>query len=109
MNNLRTNITTLAKQHGISIRKLEHTLNFSDKMISSWDTHEPKISNVVKVADFFAVSVDSLLGRKTLTDDQKTALCAKFDRLSAAQKADALRYMDFLLSQNPVKKEQEIG
>ena len=109
MNNLVRNISLLAKENKISIRKLEMTLGFSDKLISSWEDHAPRVDKLVQVADYFGVSVDFLLGRESHSNAEETALIAKFRRLTPSQKETILNNIDFLLSQNPVKKESSIS
>ena len=41
--------------------------------------------------------------------EDETALIAKYRRLTASQQETILNNIDFLLSQNPVKKEKEIS
>ena len=92
-----------------SVAQMEKDLDMAVHATQKWKTSMPSAKYLIKLADYFDCSVDYLLGRYSNMDDQKATLCAKFDRLSASQRSDALRYMDFLLSQNPVKKESEIG
>ena len=108
MNNLRTNILKLAKKEGISIRQLEMKLGLSDKIIASWETRSAKIDNVVKVADYFHVSIDSLIGREIPVADENAELLAKFGRLSTEQKLTILSNIDFLLSQKQAIKDKAI-
>lgn len=51
-----------------TIQSLEQKVGLSNGSISKWDKSSPKIENVQKVADYFGVSVDYLLGREQ-TDD----------------------------------------
>lgn len=67
---LTSRIRELAKKKGVSIRKLEMELGFADKTISAWDTHRPSVDRASAVADYFGVSVDWLLGRNELADDE---------------------------------------
>ena len=55
------NINRLCKEHGISIAKLERETGISNGTIARWGISSPVISNVKSVADYFDVSVDSLL------------------------------------------------
>ena len=96
----------MCKIHHISVRKLEQTIDVADKTVAHLDTNKPSLEKVVKFADYFGVSVDYLIGRAELTtNDQETALIAKFRLLTASQKENILNYIDFLLSQSPIKKE----
>ncbi len=56
------NIKFLCALKGTSIPKLEKELGFGRGAIYNWDTNSPSIDKVQKVADYFEVSVDDLLG-----------------------------------------------
>lgn len=56
-------IKLLAKERKISIRKLEEDLDYGNGTIRRWETNSPGIDKVEKVADYFDVSTDYLLGR----------------------------------------------
>lgn len=58
---LLANITQHCKEKGISIAKLERETGISNGTIGRWDTSSPKVENLKSVADFFGVSMDSLL------------------------------------------------
>lgn len=55
----------LRKEKNISQATLAKFLDVSDAVICYWETDrsEPTAPNLVKIADFFDVSVDYLLGR----------------------------------------------
>ena len=56
----------LRKEKGISQAKLAKDLQVSFSVVCYWETDrsEPTAPNLVKIADYFNVSVDYLLGRK---------------------------------------------
>ena len=56
----------LRKERNISQAKLAAALEVSYSVVCYWETDrsEPTAINLVKIADFFDVSVDYLLGRK---------------------------------------------
>lgn len=58
-------IQKLAKQRGIGLSKLALELGFSENLFYRWKSSEPKAVDLAKVADYFDVSVDYLLGRET--------------------------------------------
>ncbi len=58
------NIINLCKEHKITKTALEEACGFSQNSINKWKDSSPSIKNLVKVADYFGVSVDSLLGRE---------------------------------------------
>ncbi len=55
----------LRKERGISQATLAKALEVSYAVVCYWETDrsEPTAPNLVKIADFFEVSVDYLLGR----------------------------------------------
>lgn len=61
----------IRKEKGISQLKLALDLNMSQNTISRYETgeREPGINELIKLADYFDVSVDYLLGR---TENPKT-------------------------------------
>lgn len=59
-------IYELARQHKISLAELERSLQFSNGIISTWKSSNPSIDKISKVANYFDVSTDYLLGN---TDD----------------------------------------
>lgn len=60
----------LRKEKGISQLKLAMDLNMSQNTISRYETgdREPGISDLIKLAEYFDVSIDYLVGR---TDNPK--------------------------------------
>lgn len=73
-------IKELARQHGISIRKLSTDLGFGESTIYKWKGQDPKGKDLAKVAEYFGVTTDYLLGltgtpqftRRDELDVQKT-------------------------------------
>ncbi|MBF0746541.1 helix-turn-helix transcriptional regulator [Gemella sp. 19428wG2_WT2a] len=57
-------IRQLANQRKITISELERRINLSNGQIGKWSKQTPGIDKVQKVADYFGVSVDYLLGRE---------------------------------------------
>lgn len=60
----------LRNKKGLTQLRLATELNTTQNTISRYETgeHEPGIAELIKIADYFNVSVDYLLGR---TDDPK--------------------------------------
>lgn len=57
-------IKELCKRKGISITKLESELGFGNSSIKKWGRiSSPSVDKIIKVASYFDVSVDYLLGR----------------------------------------------
>lgn len=59
-------IKKLCTARKVTVAEVERKTGISNGQIRRWDTSSPKTENVQKVADYFNVSVDYLLGR---TDD----------------------------------------
>lgn len=59
------NLRELRQEKGYSQRKLGELIGVCNQTISFWETgsREPDLEMLVKIADFFEVSVDYLLGK----------------------------------------------
>lgn len=55
------NVVRLCMENGISIHKLEKTLGLGNGVIGKWKDSFPRADALKKVADFFGVTVDSIL------------------------------------------------
>lgn len=74
---LRDVIKDLAVKKKISVAELERTLGFGNGSISKWNKQSPSVDKLNKVADYFDVSIDYLLGRtntRSKKDNSKVAL-----------------------------------
>lgn len=56
-------IKSLCTEKKITVTELERKLNFANSSIRKWDTQSPSAERLNKVADYFDVSVDYLLGK----------------------------------------------
>lgn len=61
-------IKKLSDKRKISLQKVAEDNNFSSNLIYRWKKSNPKGKDLVKIADYFNVSTDYLLGR---TDNPK--------------------------------------
>jgi transcriptional regulator with XRE-family HTH domain len=55
------NILALCKERNITISKLEKEVGLGNGTIGRWERVSPTVENAKKVADFFGVTVDSLM------------------------------------------------
>ncbi len=55
------NVVSLCKKAGISIARLEAETGIGNGTIGRWNTSSPSVERLKKVADFFGVTVDSLI------------------------------------------------
>lgn len=60
---LTSRIKQLADEKNVTIAEIERKTGISNGQIRRWDSSSPKIENIQKVADFFDVSTDYLIGR----------------------------------------------
>lgn len=67
-------IKELCKKRGITVSELENRVGFGKNSIYKWKTQSPKIETLQKVAEYFQVSTDYLLGR---TDNPTAGLSKK--------------------------------
>ena len=68
-NLLKDNVFRLIEEKGLSVRKVERDLGFGYGTLQAWDKHMPSVDKVEKVAKYFGVTVDSLLGYTGNYDD----------------------------------------
>lgn len=64
------NIAGLCKERSISISKLEREVGIGNGTIGKWVNSSPTAENLKKVADYFGVTVDSLLTARKNTAQQ---------------------------------------
>lgn len=62
-------ILILCGKTGISIARLEREAGLGNGTIRRWKTANASIENVRRVAEYFGVSVDSLLSQENATTD----------------------------------------
>lgn len=72
--NMYERIEFLRKKEGISQGNLEKELGFSNGSISKWKASTPKPERLQKLADYFGVSVDFLIGK---TDEIECKECGQ--------------------------------
>jgi len=66
--NTKERVKKLADQRKLTLAELERKLNISNGTIGKWDTRKPNTAVLEKVADYFNVSTDYLLGRTDRMD-----------------------------------------
>lgn len=74
-------IKKLAQNQGITLQKVANDLGFGESTLYKWKNQTPNGKYLSKVADYFHVSTDYLLGRedKSATSDLKQFLDENFD------------------------------
>ena len=57
-------IRQLCKENGISMRRLERDNDFGNGLVSKWSHSSPSVAYLQRVANYFGVSINYLLGLK---------------------------------------------
>lgn len=65
-------IKKLADNQKISLQKVATDIGLSENAIYGWKTRKPKGEDLAKIADYFHVSVDYLLGRDKTEPENQT-------------------------------------
>lgn len=111
-------VKKLCKDRGVSLNKLEKQLGFASGYVSKLDKSAPSSANLQKIADFFNVSSDYLMGRNTdrfsvdnadfdfalLTDKDLREFIEKYQLLDKENRKTLKSNMDFMLSEQNKKK-----
>ena len=73
-------LKSICDERNVSIYALEKATGLSKGSIIKWENSSPKIENVERIADYFNVSVDYLLGReeKSVIERPTNALTENF-------------------------------
>ena len=95
-------VSDLCNQNGIAMTTLAVNLGFSKSVVTNWKKTEatPRPSTVKKIADYFGVSVDYLLGGTTTAmteDNKKIELSPKEEQLLESSKTLSDEQIDSLL------------
>ena len=101
---IKDRVKTLCSGREISVQQLETELGFGSGTISRWDDKMPNVDRVMKVAEYFSVSVDSIVGRGVSSEElprneHEAAVLARYNSLSAENRALIDELMEKLKSQ----------
>ena len=96
-------LAELRAQEGVSQKKLAEDLHMSAGNLCDWEKGrtEPDIERLIKLADYFDVSLDYLMGREILpentakpADNLKFRLLAAFGGLSEEGKRKLVEFLE---------------
>ena len=96
-------LAELRAQEGVSQKKLAEDLHMSAGNLCDWEKGrtEPDIERLIKLADYFDVSLDYLMGREPVAekavkpaDDLKFRLLAAFGRLTEEGKRNLVEFLE---------------
>lgn len=77
------NIQNLCNSKNTTLIGLEREIGLGRGTIRNWDNHAPSIDKLQKVANFFNVSVDFLLGNENLTKKDERDIAIRLEQLEA--------------------------
>lgn len=104
MNTVLEIVKQLCARKNITATELERILDFGTGTIHRWGKSSPSADKLQKVADYFGVSVDYLLGRdsgSTVTDDDiKFALFGGDAEITDEQFDEVKRFAQFVKERN---------
>ncbi|MDF2590411.1 MAG: helix-turn-helix transcriptional regulator [Anaerocolumna sp.] len=97
-----SNLEKIRKEKKISQAKLGNALGITQQMISSYekDISSPNIDSLIKLADYFQVSIDSLVGHIAVTEDPeslRSRVIRMFDTFTHEDKERCLLILNTLL------------
>lgn len=75
MTDLQSNLIDLRREKNLTQKDVAEKIGVSASAIGFWETgiNEPKATYLMKLANFFGVTVDELLGRDELTQAERAA------------------------------------
>lgn len=95
-------VSKLCKERKIPLTKLISDLGMSNGNVSKWKNgNVPKSSTLSKIAQYFNVSTDFLLGNTTQNASPKNIndeITTLFNLLTPTQKQEVISYCQFLIS-----------
>ena len=99
------NIKELKKKYGVNQTELAKIAGVSQKSISSYDRKEsePIESTLIKIADYFQITIDELVGHevpylidKSLLSNEELEIISEIKNLDTMQRIKVLAYIDGL-------------
>lgn len=90
MVNIKENVMQHIAERNMSIAELERTIKLANGAISKWDKQNPSIESLTKIADYFGVTIDSILGRTTKPAIQDNSGLTIYDRIKAIANSDGI-------------------
>jgi transcriptional regulator with XRE-family HTH domain len=89
-------VKKLADKHKISIVELEERLDFGRNSLYSWKKKIPNGASLKKVADYFNVSTDYLLGRTEHEEIKTIAAHHDGEEWTDDERAEIERFKEFV-------------
>lgn len=84
-------IVALAAEKGVSLRQAELAMSMSNGTLGSWRRKVPKYTTLQRVADYFDVSVDYLLGNKETKERERAVRVPVYASIPAGIPLEAIQ------------------
>ncbi len=96
-------VQRLATIKGVTIKQMEQDLGLAVSHANKWRDSLPSFKTLLKLADYFDVSVDYLVGREESRSKEETELLTLFRRMNASHRYDLIQIAEgFAASDAPV-------
>lgn len=96
-------VQRLATIKGVTIKQMEQDLGLAVSHANKWRDSLPSFKTLLKLADYFDVSVDYLVGREESRSKEETELLTLFRRMNASHRHDLIQIAEgFAASDAPV-------
>ena len=103
-------VQRLATIKGVTIKQMEQDLGLAVSHANKWRDSLPSFKTLLKLADYFDVSVDYLVGREESRSEKEAEILALFRKMSADHQRDLLRIAEsFAEIDRPIAKEGKIS
>ncbi|MBQ6727616.1 MAG: helix-turn-helix transcriptional regulator [Clostridia bacterium] len=96
-------LSEIRRQEGITQKQLAVALNVSSGNLCDWEKgrSEPDIERLIKLADYFDVSIDVLVGRETTAQEEslqrtlRERLLACYNKMSDDEKEKLVDFLEY--------------
>ncbi|MFA9464190.1 MAG: helix-turn-helix domain-containing protein [Velocimicrobium sp.] len=105
MDNLFSIVQRLCKSRSITIAALERACGFGNGTVKKWGTATPSGDRLAKVADYFNVTVDYLLGRNEIEETYVPhTIAAHFDgdEFTKSELDEIVNYIEYVKSKKNI-------
>lgn len=96
-------ISELCSKRKMTIKDLENELDFSNGIIGKWKNNSPNIKYIIKIAEYFNISIDNFLDRIEDPDPEEAHLITNFRKCSDAGKKEIIRISEIEARKNILK------
>ena len=88
----------LRKERQLSQDELGEALNLHGRTIGYYESQDrdPSPDTIIKLADFFGVSIDYLMGRSNIRNYEELQRLVPFDQLPEEGQKEVLSYMEYI-------------